>query len=809
MARVAFGDFVLDLDTRELRRSGNAVALSPKAFQLLDVLVENRPRALSKRELQDCLWPETYVVEKNLTNLIAEIRAALGDDAANARFVRTIPRFGYAFHGEATPFDAPLPEIDRGADLLDRRRDNLPPPLTSFIGRSRELAELRWVLPSCRLLTLTGAGGCGKTRLAIELARQLVDEYCGGIWLVDVAPVASGSFIAQTIATVLDARGGPGQSIEDALIDAVRDRHLLLLLDNCEHLVEAVAHVIEALLRATRQLAILATSREALGIPGETVWRVPSLSTPDASEPISVEALRDSEAVALLLDRAAAAGAPVTPTTDNAATIADVCRRLDGIPLALELAAARLTVLSIHDLHARLHDRFRLLTGGSRTAVARQRTLEATVDWSYDLLSDAERRLLLRLSVFSGGWLMETAEEVCADPSTEGPPVLDLLTRLADKSLVIVEQDATSTRRQRLLETVRQYARDRLLQSGDAERTRDRHFACFFEIVQHAERELTRHDQVRWLNLLDAEHDNLRTALEWSLSTPERWARGLEMAGSLSWFWVKRGYFAEGQRWLERALAAGRSSQGTVQARALFGVGIVMFFQGDFMRTRAAADESAALARAAGDATLTALALGIGAIAALELGELEAGTRLAAEGRAAGARSPTPWVQGPSLSFFGYQALHAGDLDRAGRLHEEVLDLARRQGEKWVMTIALFDLGLLRILQGRSADARPLCYEALTVCEQFRDRRGIAWCFGILAAAELLDGHARRAAILRSAMGRLLGTVGASVQPTFKQWIDDRYLSSLPELLGREGDAQAQREGRAMSIAEAIAFSRS
>ena len=393
--------------------------------------------------------------------------------------------------------------------------------------------------------------------------------------------------------------------------------------------------------------------------------------------------------------------------------VAEVGCRLDGIPLAIELAAARLRVLSIEQIHSRLNDRFRLLAGGSRTAVARQRTLEATVDWSYDLLSDPERRLLRRLSAFTGGWTMEAAEDVCSGEGIARDEVLDLLSRLVDKSLVNVDHDLDEGRRYRFLEMVRQYGLERLRQSGEADWLRDRHLAFFHELARRAEPELTRADQVAWLNRLHREHDNLRSALEWSLAAPERRDQSLGLAAALSWFWIKRGYLREGQQWLERALAAGDTAPPALRARALMGLGNMTFFQGDHPRTQRVLEESATLGRAVGDLVVVAISAGMRAMASLEAGNLAECARLADEGRAAGLAVGDGLAQGPSLSCLAYQALYERDFDRAVGLHEENLALMRTHGEKWGMGIVLLDLGLLRIVQQRYEEARALSGEAL------------------------------------------------------------------------------------------------
>jgi predicted ATPase/DNA-binding winged helix-turn-helix (wHTH) protein len=807
MERWAFGNFLLDLDTHELLRAGAPVSLSPKAFQLLGILVENRPKALSKPELQNRLWPSTFVVDKNLTNLVSEIREALGDDPAHPRFIRTVHRFGYSFKGA----DNRASEVGGGAGgastpAPDDRRHNLPVPLTNFIGRDREISDLVQLTASTRLLTLTGAGGCGKTRLSLELAAKVLDRFPDGVWVVDLAAVNNPSLVTPTVAAVLDVREGPHRPIRDALREYVHGRQMLVVLDNCEHLMTACAELAESLLRAAARLCILATSREGLGITGETIWRVPSLSVPDPLEERSAETLARYDATRLFVERATAVDPSFTVTKANAATIVQVCDRLDGIPLAIELAAARVTALSVEQIDCRLNDRFHLLTGGSRIAVPRQRTLKATVDWSYELLSDPERQLLRRLSVFGGGWTLEAAEQVTPGHGRERDGVLDVLSRLIDKSLVTVESSTGEGRRYRFLETVRQYAGERLLDSGESERLRDRHLAFFQDLVQRAEPELTRVDQVTWLNRLQREHDNLRLALEWCLASPERGEQSVELASALCWFWMKRGYFREGQQYLERALLASGDTPSGRRAKALMGLGSLTFFQGDVVRARALLDESATLGRTAGDLSIVGFSLGMMALAALEHGDVVEGVQFATAGQAAGHASTTPWIVGPSLACLAYVAMHEGDFDRAGQLHEESLELARQQEEKWGMGISLFDLALLRVVQQRHAQAKALCAEGIALYEEFGDRRGVAWCLGILSGAEAAAGHAVRAARLRGAMEGLLESVGAPVQASFNRWIGDRYLNAMKDRLGASVFEAALAEGRSMSLARAIEF---
>ncbi len=429
---------------------------------------------------------------------------------------------------------------------------NLPMQLTSFVGRERELEEVKRLLSNTRLLTLTGPGGTGKTRLALHIAAEMValKQFANGVWLVDFAPLADPTLVTQTIASTLGVREQPRRTILDALTDYVRAKNTLLILDNCEHLIQACAQLADSLLRAAPRLKILVTSREALGIASETVYRVPSLPLPESQQLHDLDVLEQNDCVHLFIDRAMLAYPSFRLKERNASAVTDICRRLDGIPLAIELAAARTRVFPPEEIAARLDDRFKLLTGGSRTALERHQTLFALIEWSHNLLSEPERVLLRRLSVFAGGCSFQAAEAVCGDGLNDD--MLDLLTHLVDKSLVAVEAE-TEAARYRLPETIRQYARDKLYEAGEAENIRDHHFDFFLRFAETAEPKLRSAEQIEWLARVDTEHDNLRNALAWSLESGKS-ESALRLAGALGYFWELRGV-GEGYKWLNDALA--------------------------------------------------------------------------------------------------------------------------------------------------------------------------------------------------------------------------------------------------------------
>ena len=447
--------------------------------------------------------------------------------------LRLSPADVEAFQAAAAP--APRHRAGGAARPWTNVRKDLPAALTSFIGREHDTDELARLLPSTRLLTLTGVGGCGKTRLALEVARSVYARYPDGVWLVELAPIADPALVPQTVATALGIRETPAQPLLTTLTTALKPRRCLLLLDNCEHLLDACATLANTLLLACPGLHILTTSREALGLAGEVSCRVPSLRVPPLEPLPAAEALDAYAAVQLFVERTRAVQPGFAVTDRNAVAIAQICHRLDGIPLALELAAARVRGLSVDDLAARLDQRFRLLTGGSRAALPRQQTLRATVDWSYDVLSESERAVFARLSVFAGGWDLEAAEAVCAGDGIDQEQVVELLLHLVDKSLVAAEEDAAGRQRYRLLDTLRQYGRDRLLASGQSEAVHGRHAMYYLTLAERAEPELDLPRQAVWIERLALEHSELRSALEWLMAQGEV-DPAVRLAGVLSRF---------------------------------------------------------------------------------------------------------------------------------------------------------------------------------------------------------------------------------------------------------------------------------
>jgi predicted ATPase/DNA-binding XRE family transcriptional regulator len=641
------------------------------------------------------------------------------------------------------------PSIPKPArsQTLESLPHNLPIQLTSFIGRERELAEAKQLLANTRLLTLIGPGGTGKTRLALQIGQEVLAAFTDGVRLVELAPLTDPSLILQTIASVFELREAPHVPLMDILTNYLRAKQLLLILDNCEHLIEACAKLSADLLHVCPQLKIIVGSREALGISGETVYRVPSLSLPNPVD-VARAALLEGEAVQLFVERAMAVQSHFALEDSNASAVAQICRRLDGIPLALELAAARVALFSPNEIAARLDDRFRLLTGGSRTALERHQTLRALIDWSYDLLSDEERMLFRQLSVFAGGWTFEGAEAVCADLD-----VLNLLTQLVNKSLVMVdERSQAEGTRYRLPETIRQYARDKLLEAGQAAQARDRHLEFFLRFAEAVEPKLRRAEQLAWLDRLETEHDNLRTALAWSLESGQS-ELALQLAGALQYFWDLRGYWSAGNKWLNDALAlnqpepsgrAAADADAARRAKALYGAGRTHFGAlFDFAGSRAIVEQSLRLWRELGDKWWMAVALEhVGFM--LSGDDVQTARARLEEGVSLAREVEDPWPLAMCLVRLG-SVLPRTEHAEAGRVREEAVAVARSLGDKSVLSQALFGLATDHLLEGNLTGAAPVAEEALAEARAIGSVTHVFLSLMVLVMTACLQGDLAKA----------------------------------------------------------------
>jgi predicted ATPase/class 3 adenylate cyclase len=591
--------------------------------------------------------------------------------------------------------------------------NNLPSQLTSFIGRARELKEAKEKLLSARLLTLIGPGGTGKTRLSLQLGAEVLSHFADGVWFVELAPLADPVLVLQTIANALGVRAQMGRSLKNIVLDFLHAKNLLLVFDNCEHLVEACAQLADEFLHSAPNLKIVASSREALGIGGETVYRVPSLGVPNQAS-VSYEALARFESIQLFVERARAANPKFDLTEKNAAFVVQICFRLDGIPLAIELAAARVKMLSAEQIAERLDDCFRLLTGGSRTALPRQQTLRALIDWSYSLLLEPEKTLLRRLAVFVGGWTLEAAEAVCGEESG-GVEVLDLLTKLVDKSLVFSEESRDEIRYRRL-ETIRQYSREKFFETDEVETIRNHHLAFYVQYAETAEEHLRGRARVSWIQRLASEQDNLRSAIEWGLArNPES---ALRLAASLTLFWAPSGFSAEGFRWLQQTLEHMEKTdayeQPALRAKGLSGLSFLSMSQGDNTNGKRIAKESVALFRQTQDKSGLAYALVVLAYPLQFLGELPQAEAALKESIAIARSEKNVFVLASALANMTLVNLELhGDIETAERYADEAIRLSREVGIEWTASVANEMKGRIATYQKDYDKARTLFGKAV------------------------------------------------------------------------------------------------
>lgn len=710
------GPLRLDPEARVLTHRGVPVGLGARAVTVLVVLVARAPEYVPKSAILETAWPGLVVAEANLAVQISAIRGALAQVPGGHRWIETLPRRGYRFIGPVKESSRPLgPAVSK-----DPARTNLPDLLNSFVGRGRELADIKDLLRKTRLLTLTGTGGIGKTRLAQHCATQMLDSYRDGVWFVDLAPLRDPALVPRALAQVLQVTDARDQTLDDVICDHVRAKQLLLVLDNCEHVLSACTRLTELLIREAPGLTLITTSREPLRAAGEHTYAVPALPLPDSNA--EADSITASDAVQLFVERARQHRPRFDLEDDRARAVADICVRLDGIPLALELAAVRVAVLPVAEIARLLDHRFRLLTGGSRE-VARHQTLRATVDWSYELLDDAEKALFARLAVFAGGWNLAAAQAVCAGEPIAVEDVVYVLISLIERSLVVVDEDGD---RYRLLETIREYAKEKLAASGEAPVFRQRHRDYFLAFAEEAEPNLMGVEQTVWLRRLDRDNDNLRAALEECLADSAS-QPGLRLCGALPTFWRTRGYLTEGRTWCERMLAKAGSDEPTHEhAKALNAAAVLAYFQGDYPATRALNEQSLAMRQALGDEKgIAGSLINLGNVA-IEQGDYGAARALFEESLVIRRQLNDRWGIASSLNNLGNVALDQSEYSRARALYEECLQIARELGDKRSIAMALNNLGSVAVQEGNCRGARPLLEESLAIRRELGDQRGIA-----------------------------------------------------------------------------------
>ena len=651
---------------------------------------------------------------------------------------------------------------------------NLPLALTSFIGRDDEMREVRKLLGKTHLLTLTGAGGSGKTRLALAVAGFVVDQYQDGVWLVELAPLVDPALLPQAVASILGVRQAFDNSMAQTLNAYLKSKQLLLILDNCEHLIDASAYLAHDLITACPGLHILATSREPLHIAGEVTWLVPPLQLPNPNRPIALDELSHVEAVRLFVERARDALPSFTLTEQNALSVAQICFRLAGIPLAIELAAARIRVLSVEGIASRLDDVFQLLIGRDRLSPTRHQTLQATLDWSYDLLSEQEQFLFQLLSVFVGGFSLDAAETVYTQAEQQRmghslsgireENILDLLAQLVEKSMVLVDRETVDEQRFRLLEPLRQYSWMKLQESGKADLARDRHLHYYLALVERAAPEIVGKRPKFWVERIEQELPNIRAAFDWSLEREERAPFAVRLATGVIMFWQQKGYFSEGLERLERILKC-NSLTGAERARTYQNAGFLAEHLRDTKRAKDYLSKALELSQTLGDQIGIALQTYFLAWAALQEGEFETARRLGEACLAMHRETGDLGEMSSALLLLGDLSYLGGDISRARAYQEESLALSREAGNRLAVPRRFTRLGQIARLSGEHEHAALLFKESLALSWEGGDHWCIAMTLAGMAGLARANNQPERAVSLLGATQVFLESFGTQLWP--------------------------------------------
>ncbi len=846
--RHRFGEFTLDLERGTVLKAGDEVKLRPKVYEALVFLFENRGRLIPKEELIQALWPDAFVTEDSLVQCMVELRRALNDQAQ--KIVKTVPRRGYLFEAAVEPEAATAPAAKPGAAPAPRvtGRYHFPLPRTPLVGRERELPAIQQLLldPSVRLVTLTGTGGSGKTRLGLQAASELLDQFQSRVYFVGLAPISDPAMVAAAIAESIGVHQTGGRPFSELLKSYIRQTALdplLLLLDNFEHLLSASALVAE-LLECSGALKILVTSRAALHVYGEHEFPVPPLPLPEPRQAHSPSELLRNPAVALFCQRAAAVRPDFAVTGDNAPAVAEICGRVDGLPLAIELAAARIKMLSPAALLARLESRLQLLTSGARDLPARQQTLRNTIDWSYDLLNESEQKLLRRLGVFQGGWTLEAAEAVCNTHGDLGAEIFEVMSSLADKSLLQQAEPLGDEPRFAMLETIREYCVERLADTGEEQATRRAHAAYCLVLAEEGNPDLSEQERAAWLARCDIEHDNFRAALDFLFSSSDvEWTFRLCLA--LFRFWEMREHLAEGRARLEAVLKLGGPEHAKQRAKAAVDLSSITTVQGDFAAAAQYADSSLAICASLGDDWGIAVSMNARAIVARDCGNYAEAQdyfeKTLARWRALGDRSAVArclhnlanlvkvrgdyaqaqWVLQEAEQIFeelgdrsgaawslnqqGDIARESGDVAAARRLYEHALFAFREAGDRWGIARSLTDLGQIACDERDHETANRAYREALDIFATLGHKRGVARALEGFACSALAQGDAARALAVTATAARLRQLIGAPLLPAEQSKLDDHLRPAWASLGERDGKA-AWAQGWAMSPESAVQY---